>query len=71
MSMFGTFSGPGQELLNRAKDDKAFRKLLLTDPDKAFVGYDLADAEKEKLRNLNEIMITEGSGIPESPFTLT
>ncbi|MCO5185261.1 MAG: Os1348 family NHLP clan protein [Anaerolineae bacterium] len=59
------------EVVTRARNDEAFRKLLLTNPKAAFAGYDLTDAEKEKLRNLNEIMITEGSQVPESPFTLT
>jgi hypothetical protein len=42
-----------QNLIGRAVMDEAFRQLLFSDPDKAFEGFDLTEAEKEILRNLD------------------
>lgn len=42
-----------QNLIGRAVMDEAFRKLLFSEPDKAFEGYDLTEEEKTFLRELD------------------
>jgi hypothetical protein len=42
------------EIIERASKDEAFRKLLFTEPQKALEGYELTDAERKSLENLNE-----------------
>jgi hypothetical protein len=43
-----------KEIVNRAVADDSFRKNLLSDPTTALKGYDLTDAERELLSNLDE-----------------
>ena len=43
-----------KEIVERAIRDEGFRKLLFSNPEKAFQGYDLSDAERELLSGLNE-----------------
>lgn len=51
-----------QNLIGRAVMDKAFRKLLFSDPDKAFEGYDLTEEEKTILRNLDPDEVADFAG---------
>jgi hypothetical protein len=51
-----------QSLIGRAVLDEAFRKLLFSDPDKAFEGYDLTEEEKAILRKLDADEIASFAG---------
>jgi hypothetical protein len=51
-----------QNLIGRAVMDEAFRKLLFSDPDKAFQGYDLTSEEKTLLRNLDPDEVSNFAG---------
>ncbi len=42
-----------QRVIGRAVMDEAFRKLLFSNPDEAFKGYDLTEEEKKILRHLD------------------
>ncbi|MCP4426641.1 MAG: hypothetical protein GY803_19275 [Chloroflexi bacterium] len=43
-----------KEIIERAIEDKAFRKELFQNPDKALAGYDLTEKERQLLEGLNE-----------------
>jgi hypothetical protein len=51
-----------QNLIGRAVMDEAFRKLLFSDPDKAFEGYDLTEEEKKILRALDADEVASFAG---------
>ena len=51
-----------QILIGRAVMDEAFRKLLFSDPDKAFEGYDLTEEEKTILRALDAEEVANFAG---------
>jgi len=51
-----------QSLIGRAVMDEAFRKLLFSDPDKAFEGYDLTEEEKKILRALDAEEVASFAG---------
>ncbi len=50
------------EIVERAMNDAAFRKLLFSNPDKALAGYDLTDEERALLSDLNEGNFDEFAG---------
>jgi hypothetical protein len=43
-----------KEIIQKALDDKKFRKQLFKHPEKALAGYDLTDAERKMLEGLDE-----------------
>ena len=51
-----------QNIIGRAVMDEAFRKLLFSDPDKAFEGYDLTEEEKKILRALDADEVASFAG---------
>ena len=51
-----------QNLIGRAVMDEAFRKLLFSDPDKAFEGYDLTQEEKAILSDLDPEEVASFAG---------
>ena len=51
-----------KEIVDRAVADDSFRKKLLSDPTSALAGYDLTDAERELLSNLDEGKFDEFAG---------
>ena len=51
-----------EQIIERAVKDEKFRNLLLTDPDKAYQGYQLTDDERELLKNLDEDQIDTFAG---------
>jgi len=50
------------QLVERAVNDKAFRKLLFKDLDKALEGYAVTDEERTVLENLDEENFDEFAG---------
>ena len=50
------------QLVERAVNDKEFRKLLFKDLDKALEGYDISDEERNLLENLDEENFDEFAG---------
>lgn len=51
-----------KEIINRAVADEAFRRQLFSDAQSALKGYDLTDAERELLSNLDEGNFDEFAG---------
>ena len=51
-----------QNLIGRAVMDEAFRKLLFSDPDQAFEGFDLTEEEKKILRALDADEVASFAG---------
>ena len=51
-----------KEIIDRAVSDDSFRKKLLSDPTSALKGYELTDAERELLSNLDEGSFDEFAG---------
>ena len=51
-----------QNLIGRAVMDAEFRKLLFSNPDKAFEGYDLTEDEKTVLRGLDQDEVASFAG---------
>jgi hypothetical protein len=51
-----------KEIIERAVSDESFRKQLLSDPGTALKGYELSDAERELLSNLDEGNFDEFAG---------
>ena len=51
-----------KEIIDRAVSDDSFRQKLLSDPAVALTGYDLTDAERELLSNLDEGSFDEFAG---------
>jgi hypothetical protein len=43
-----------KEIIERAINDEAFRNKLFNNPGEALQGYDLSDADRQLLENLNE-----------------
>lgn len=50
------------KVVERAVKDSEFRKLLLTDPDKALEGYNVTEEERELLENLTEEKFDDFAG---------
>lgn len=51
-----------KEIIDRAAKDEAYRKLLLTDPNKALEGYKLSDEDRKILEGLTEDTFDEFAG---------
>jgi hypothetical protein len=51
-----------REIIDRAVADDSFRRQLLSDPSTALRGYELSDAERELLSNLDEGNFDEFAG---------
>ena len=51
-----------EQVVDKAVQDENFRKLLLSDPDKALEGYKLTKDEKELLSGLTEETFDEFAG---------
>ena len=51
-----------REIIDRAVADESFRQQLLSDPTTALKGYELTDAERELLSNLDEGNFDEFAG---------
>lgn len=51
-----------KEVLDRALKDDSFRRLLLSNPDKALYGYAVTDEEHQLLASLNEDSLEDFAG---------
>jgi hypothetical protein len=51
-----------KEIIDRAVNDEAYRKLLLNDPDKALEGYKLSNENRKILEGLTEDTFDEFAG---------